>query len=116
MSPAAVIAVAVVAAIVIGAILFVALAPARRRRAAARLESRRAAAAAGHREAAESKLARARIAEQQSATARAEADLHTAQAALLERGLADDAIATAPHLARRPDEPGALTTNTLTIQ
>jgi FtsZ-interacting cell division protein ZipA len=88
MSAGAIVAIVIAACIVL-ALLFVVLPAARRRKQERLVERRRREVAGAHRDEAESRMARAQLAEKEAARERAEAELHQQRAALHERGMAD---------------------------
>ena len=95
MSAGAIVAIVIIAVIVLAILAFVV--PRMRARGQERkLNKARGRAAEGHREVAEERMERARLAERQAQRERAEAELHEARAGMHERGLADDSLKEAP--------------------
>ena len=70
-----------------------------------KLNKARGRAAEGHRELADERMERARLAERQAQRERAEAELHQSRAEMHERGLADDRLDEAPEPGRFEREP-----------
>jgi flagellar biosynthesis/type III secretory pathway M-ring protein FliF/YscJ len=95
MSAGAIVAI-VIAAVIIIAIFAVLLPRMRARKQERQLNKARGRAAEGHREVAEDRMERARLAERQAQRERAEAELHESRAQMHERGLADDQLEGAP--------------------
>ena len=99
MSTGTIIAIVVIVLIVLAILAFVM--PRMRARAEERkLDKRRGRAAEGHRELAEHRAERARMAEAQAQRERAEAELHESRAQMHEQGLADDELEDAPEPGR----------------
>ena len=95
MSTGAIVAIVIVAVVIIAILAF--LMPRMRARKQEReLNRARGRAAEGHREVAEERMERARLAEAQAQRERAEAELHQSRANMHERGLADDQLEDAP--------------------
>jgi hypothetical protein len=99
MSAGAIIAI-VVAAVIIIAIFAFLMPRMRARKEERQLNKARGRAAEGHREVADERMERARLAEAQAKRERAEAELHQSRADLHERGLADDELEQAPEPGR----------------
>ena len=95
MSAGAIVAI-VIAAVIIIAIFAFLLPRMRARKQERQLDKARGRAAEGHREVAEDRMERARLAERQAQRERAEAELHQSRAQMHERGLADDQLEGAP--------------------
>jgi flagellar biosynthesis/type III secretory pathway M-ring protein FliF/YscJ len=105
MSVGAVVAIVIAALIIIAVFAF--LMPRMRARGEERkLNRARGQAAEGHREVADHRMERARVAEAQAKRERAEAELHQSRAQMHEQGLADEELANAPEPGRfeRSDE------------
>ena len=96
----------VIIAVVLVAILAFALPRMRARSEERKLNRARGQAAEGHREVADHRMERARMAEAQAKRERAEAELHQSRAQMHEQGLADDELENAPEPGRfeRSDE------------
>ena len=94
------IVVIVIAALIILAVLAFVLPRMRARSQERKLSRARGQAAEGHREIAEDRMERARLAERQAQRERAEAELHESRASMHERGLADDRLDDAPEPGR----------------
>jgi len=90
----------VIIAVILIAILAVAMPRMRARSEERRLNKRRGQAAEGHREVADQRMERARLAEAQAQRERAEAELHQSRAQMHEQGLADDELEDAPEPGR----------------
>ena len=90
------IVVIIIAAVVILAILAFVLPRMRARAQERQLNRARGEAADSHREVAEQRMSRARLAEKEAQRERAEAELHQTRAQLHEDGLADDQLDEAP--------------------
>jgi FtsZ-interacting cell division protein ZipA len=104
MSTGAIIAIVIIAVVLI-AILAFAMPRMRARRQERKLNKARGRAAEGHRELADERMERARLAERQAQRERAEAELHQSRADMHERGLADDRLDDAPEPGRFEREP-----------
>ena len=90
----------VVAALIIIAILAFLMPRMRARKQERQLNKARGRAAEGHRELADERAERARLAEREAQRERAEAELHQSRADMHERGLADDQLDDAPEPGR----------------
>jgi hypothetical protein len=99
MSTGTIVAIVVIAVIVIAMLAFV-MPRMRGRRQERKLNKARGRAAEGHRELADERMERARLAERQAQRERAEAELHQSRADMHERGLADDRLEEAPEPGR----------------
>ena len=99
MSAGAIIAIVVAAVIIIALLAFV-LPRMRARKQERQLNQARGRAAEGHRELAEERAERAKLAEREAQRERAEAELHQSRADMHERGLADDQLDDAPEPGR----------------
>jgi FtsZ-interacting cell division protein ZipA len=99
MSTGTIVAIVVIAVVVI-AILAFAMPRMRARSQERKLNKARGRAAEGHREVADERMERARLAERQAQRERAEAELHQSRADMHERGLADDRLEDAPEPGR----------------
>jgi uncharacterized protein HemY len=99
MSTGTIVAIVIVALIVLAIFAFV-LPRLRARGHERKLNKARGQAAEGHREVAEERMERARLAERQAQRERAEAELHQSRADMHERGLADDRLDDAPEPGR----------------
>jgi FtsZ-interacting cell division protein ZipA len=99
MSAGAIVAIVIGALIIIALLAFV-LPRMRARKQERQLNKARGRAAEGHREIAEERVERARLAERQAQRERAEAELHQSRADMHERGLADDELESAPEPGR----------------
>jgi ABC-type siderophore export system fused ATPase/permease subunit len=99
MSTATIVAIVVVAVIAIAILAFV-MPRMRARGQERKLNKARGRAAEGHRELADERMERARLAERQAQRERAEAELHQSRADMHERGLADDRLEDAPEPGR----------------
>jgi hypothetical protein len=99
MSTEAIVAI-VVGALILLAILAFAIPRIRARAEERRLGRARGRAAEGHRELADERMERARLAERQAQRERAEAELHQSRADMHERGMADDRLDEAPEPGR----------------
>ena len=95
MSTGAIVAI-VIAAVIIIAIFAFLMPRMRARKQERQLNKARGRAAEGHREIADERMERARLAERQAQRERAEAELHQSRADMHERGLADDQLDEAP--------------------
>jgi uncharacterized protein HemY len=104
MSTGTIVAIVIVALIVLAILAFV-LPRLRARGHERKLNKARGQAAEGHREVAEERMERARLAERQAQRERAEAELHQSRADMHERGLADDRIEDAPEPGRFENDP-----------
>jgi ABC-type siderophore export system fused ATPase/permease subunit len=94
-----VIAIVIIALVVLAILAFV-MPRMRARSEERKLEKRRGQAAEGHRELADHRMERARMAEAQAQRERAEAELHQSRAQMHEQGLADDELEDAPEPGR----------------
>jgi flagellar biosynthesis/type III secretory pathway M-ring protein FliF/YscJ len=106
MSTGAIVAIVIIAVVLL--VIFAVAMPRMRARAQERkLNQKRGRAAEGHREVADERMERARLAEAQAQRERAEAELHNSRAQMHEQGLADDELEQAPEPGRfdRQDEP-----------
>jgi ABC-type siderophore export system fused ATPase/permease subunit len=99
MSTGTIVAIVIIAVILIAILAFV-MPRMRARSEERRLNKRRGRAAEGHRELAEHRTERARMAEAQAQRERAEAELHQSRAQMHEQGLADDELDDAPEPGR----------------
>jgi uncharacterized membrane-anchored protein YhcB (DUF1043 family) len=99
MSAGAIIAI-VVGVVIILAILAFLMPRMRARKQERQLNKARGRAAEGHRELAEERAERAKLAEREAQRERAEAELHQSRADMHERGLADDQLDGAPEPGR----------------
>jgi flagellar biosynthesis/type III secretory pathway M-ring protein FliF/YscJ len=99
MSTGTIVAIVIIALIVIAILAFV-MPRMRARSEERKLDKRRGRAAEGHRDAAEHRTERARMAEAQAQRERAEAELHQSRAQMHEQGLADDELEDAPEPGR----------------
>jgi flagellar biosynthesis/type III secretory pathway M-ring protein FliF/YscJ len=90
------IVVIVIAAVIVLAILALLMPRMRARKEERRMNQARGRAAEGHREVADERMERARLAERQAKRERAEAEVHQSRARLHEDGLADDELDAAP--------------------
>jgi ABC-type siderophore export system fused ATPase/permease subunit len=106
MSTGTIVAIVIIAVIAIAILAFV-MPRMRARSEERKLSKRRGRAAEGHRELAEHRTERARMAEAQAQRERAEAELHQSRAQMHEQGLADDELDDAPEPGRfeRTSEP-----------
>jgi uncharacterized protein HemY len=104
MSTGTIVAIVIVALIVLAIFAFV-LPRLRARGHERKLNKARGQAAEGHREVAEERMERARLAERQAQRERAEAELHQSRADMHERGLADDRLDDAPEPGRFERDP-----------
>lgn len=104
MSTGTIIAIVIIAVIVLAILAFV-MPRMRARSEERKLNRARGQAAEGHREEADHRMERARLAEAQAQRERAEAELHQSRAEMHEKGLADDELGDAP-------EPGRFERNT----
>jgi flagellar biosynthesis/type III secretory pathway M-ring protein FliF/YscJ len=95
MSTGTIVAIVIIAVIVLAILAFV-MPRMRARRSERQLNKARGRAAEGHREVAEERMERARLAEREAQRERAEAELHASHADMHERGLADDRLDEAP--------------------
>ena len=86
----------VIAAVIVLAILAMLMPRMRARRQERQINQARGRAAEGHREVADERMERARLAERQAERERAEAEVHQSRARLHEDGLADDELDAAP--------------------
>jgi hypothetical protein len=107
MSTGTIVAIVIIAVVLIAILAFV-LPRMRARKQERQLNKARGQAAEGHREVAEERMQRARLAERQAQRERAEAELHQSRADMHERGLADDQLEDAPEPGRfdREEEGG----------
>jgi hypothetical protein len=105
MSTGAIVAIVIIAVVLIAIFAF-ALPRMRARKQERQLNRARGQAAEGHREVADERMQRARLAERQAQRERAEAELHQSRAEMHEKGLADDELEDAPEPGRfdRSDE------------
>ena len=105
MSTGAIVAIVIIAVVLIAIFAF-ALPRMRARKQERQLNRARGQAAEGHREVADERMQRARLAERQAQRERAEAELHQSRAEMHEKGLADDELDDAPEPGRfdRSDE------------
>jgi uncharacterized protein HemY len=99
MSTGTIVAIVIIALIVLAIFAFV-LPRMRARGQERKLNKARGHAAEGHRELAEERMERARLAERQAQRERAEAELHESRASMHDRGLADDRLDDAPEPGR----------------
>jgi hypothetical protein len=99
MSTGAIVAIVIIAVILIAFLAF-AMPRMRARSQERKLNKARGRAAEGHREIADERMERARLAERQAQRERAEAELHQSRAEMHERGLADDQLDEAPEPGR----------------
>jgi hypothetical protein len=99
MSTATIVAIVVIAVIAIAILAFV-MPRMRARGQERKLNKARGRAAEGHRELADERMERARLAERQAQRERAEAELHQSRADMHERGLADERLEDAPEPGR----------------
>jgi ABC-type siderophore export system fused ATPase/permease subunit len=99
MSAGTIIAIVIVVLIVLAILAFV-MPRMRARSEERKLNKARGRAAEGHREMADHRMERARMAEAQAQRERAEAELHQSRAQMHEQGLADDELQEAPEPGR----------------
>jgi flagellar biosynthesis/type III secretory pathway M-ring protein FliF/YscJ len=104
MSTGTIVAIVIIAVVVLAVIAF-AMPRMRAGRQERQLGQARGRAAEGHRELAEERMQRARLAESQAQRERAEAELHQSRADMHEQGLADDELDGAPAPGRFEREP-----------
>jgi Flp pilus assembly protein TadB len=99
MSTGTIVAIVIIAVIVLAILAFV-MPRMRARSQERKINKARGRAAEGHREVAEHRMERARMAEAQAQRERAEAELHQSRAQMHEKGLADDELDDAPEPGR----------------
>jgi flagellar biosynthesis/type III secretory pathway M-ring protein FliF/YscJ len=99
MSAGTIVAIVIIAVVLIAIFAF-ALPRMRARKQERQLNNARGRAAEGHREVADERMERARLAEAQAQRERAEAELHQSRATMHERGMADDRLDDAPEPGR----------------